>query len=114
MSSGYFFFPFNRPLTSRIDISDVQLTANSLLKNIVKLSAGVVSGTISFTKNASGWVDIGSISKTPYEQCDFPLISSDSGLTVGMLRFNVVGTVQAYTVDAPGDVTATYTYIAKS
>ena len=92
----------------------MQLTANSLLKNIVKLSAGVVSGTISFTKNASGWVDIGSISKTPYAQCDFPLISSSSGLTVGMLRFNVVGTVQAYTADAPEDVTATYTYIAKS
>lgn len=100
-------------LNSRIDISDVQLTGNSLLINAVKLSAGVVSGTISFTKNASGWVDIGTISKKPYAQWDFPLISNNSGLTVGVLRFNIVGTVQAYTADTPGDVTASYTYIAE-
>lgn len=92
----------------------MQLTGDSLLKNVVKLSVGVVSGTISFTKNASGWVDIGTISKKPYAQCDFPLISNSSGLTVGMLRFNTDGSIQAYTGDAPGDTTASYPYIAES
>lgn len=101
-------------LNSRIDISDVQLTADSLLKNAVKLSAGVVSGTISFTKNASGWVDIGTISKKPYAQCDFPLISKSSGLTVGMIRFDTDGSIQAYTGDTTGETTASYTYIAES
>lgn len=101
-------------LNSRIYISDVQLTGDSLLKNVVKLSAGVVSGTISITKNASGWVDVGTISKKPYAQCDFPLISKSSGLTVGMLRFNADGSIQAYTGDTPGDTTASYTYIAES
>lgn len=101
-------------VNSRIYISDVQLTGDSLLKNVVKLSAGVVSGTISITKNASGWVDVGTISKKPYAQCDFPLISKSSGLTVGMLRFNADGSIQAYTGDTPGDTTASYTYIAES
>lgn len=101
-------------VNSRIDISDVQLTGDSLSKNVVKLSVGVVSGTISFTKNASGWVDIGTISKKPYAQCDFPLISKSSGLTVGMIRFDTDGSIQAYTGDTPGDTTASYTYIAES
>lgn len=92
----------------------MQLTGDSLLKNVVKLSVDVVSGALSFTKNTSGWVDVGTISKKPNVRCDFPLTRSSSGLTVGMVRFNEDGTVQAYTEDAPGDVTASYTYIAES
>lgn len=99
-------------LNSRMNVTDVQIEETiTLSTNRVKKSGNVISGSAGFTKSTTGWVTIGTIAAAPFAQYDFPLIRNNDGLHIGILRISENGTISAYSADAAGDVSASFSYI---
>lgn len=100
-------------LNSRMNVTDVQIEETiTLSTNRVKKSGNVISGSVGFTKSTTGWVTIGTIAAAPFAQYDFPLIRNNDGLHIGILRISENGTISAYSADAAGDVSASFSYIS--
>ena len=100
-------------VNSSMNVTDVQIEETiTLSTNRVKKSGNVISGAVGFTKSTTGWVTIGTIAAAPFAQYDFPLIRNNDGLHIGILRISENGTISAYSVDAAGDVSASFSYIS--
>lgn len=100
-------------LNSSMNVTDVQIEETiTLSTNRVKKSGNVISGSVGFTKSTTGWVTIGTIAAAPFAQYDFPLIRNNDGLHIGVLRISENGTISAYSADAAGDVSASFSYIS--
>lgn len=100
-------------LNSSMNVTDVQIEETiTLSTNHVKKSGNVISGSVGFTKSTTGWVTIGTIAVAPFAQYSFPLIRNNDGLHIGILRISENGTISAYSADAAGDVSASFSYIS--
>lgn len=100
-------------VNSSMNVTDVQIEETiTLSTNRVKKSGNVISGSVGFTKSTTGWVTIGTIAAAPFAQYDFPLIRNNDGLHIGVLRISENGTISAYSADAAGDVSASFSYIS--
>ena len=100
-------------VNSSMNVTDVQIEETiTLSTNRVKKSGNVISGSVGFTKSTTGWVTIGTIAAAPFAQYDFPLIRNNDGLHIGILRISENGTISAYSADAAGDVSASFSYIS--
>ena len=100
-------------LNSSMNVTDVQIEETiTPSTNRVKKSGNVISGAVGFTKSTTGWVTIGTIAAAPFAQYDFPLIRNNDGLHIGILRISENGTISAYSADAAGDVSASFSYIS--
>lgn len=101
-----------KSLNSSMNGTDVQIEETiTLSTSRVKKSGNVISGSVGFTKSTTGWVTLGTIDAAPFTQYDFPLIRNNDGLHIGILRVSENGTISAYSADAAGDVSASFSYI---
>lgn len=100
-------------VNSSMNVTDVQIEETiTLINKSAKKSGNVISGSVNFTKSTTGWVTIGTIAAAPFAQYDFPLIRNNDGLHIGILRISENGTISAYSADAAGDVSASFSYIS--